>query len=106
MGGDGRVEGSSAIGDGEQAGVSFMPDIDGTYSSSLLDSILPTLLKKGSSDIWVAFLALVFLTTDDWVALDCILNCCCSLPILLYIHILCLETNSASSNKENPLAIL
>ena len=83
-----------------------MPDIDGTYSSSLLDSILPTLLKKGSSDIWVAFLALVFLTTDDWVALDCILNCCCSLPILLYIHILCLETNSASSNKENSLAIL
>ena len=70
MGGDGRVEGSSAIGDGEQAGVSLIPDIDGTYSSSLLDSILPTLLIKGYSDVWVAFLALVFLTTDDWVTFD------------------------------------
>ena len=44
--GDGRAEGSSAIGDRGQAAVSFMPDIDGTGSGSLLDSILSTLLKK------------------------------------------------------------
>ena len=44
--GVGRVEGSSAIGDGGQAAVSLMPDVDGTGSGSLLDSILSTLLRK------------------------------------------------------------
>ena len=44
--GDGRAEGLSAIGDGGQAAVALMPDIDGTGSGSLLDSILSTLLKK------------------------------------------------------------
>ena len=44
--GDGRAEGSSAIGDGGQAAMSLMPDVDGTGSGSLLDSILSTLLKK------------------------------------------------------------
>ena len=44
--GDGRAEGSSAIGDGGQAAISLMPDVDGTGSSSLLDSILSTLVKK------------------------------------------------------------
>ena len=44
--GDGRAEGSSAIGDGGQAAISLMPDIDGTGSGSLLDSILFPLLKK------------------------------------------------------------
>ena len=44
--GDGRDEGSSATGDGGQAEMSLMPDIDGTGSDSLLDSILSTLLKK------------------------------------------------------------
>ena len=29
--GDGRAEGSSAIGDGRQAAVSLTPDIDGTH---------------------------------------------------------------------------
>ena len=43
--GDGRAEGSSAIGDGGQAAVSLMPDIDGMGSGSLLASILSTLLK-------------------------------------------------------------
>ena len=28
--GDGRAEGLSAIGDGGQAAISFMPDVDGT----------------------------------------------------------------------------
>ena len=50
--GDGRAEGSSAIGDGGQAAVSLTPDIDGTSPSSLLDSILSILLKKQSNDIW------------------------------------------------------
>ena len=32
--GDGRAEGSSAIGDGGQAAISLMPDVDGTGSGS------------------------------------------------------------------------
>ena len=54
--GDGRAEGSSAIGDGGQAAISLMPDIDGTGSGSLLDSILSTLLKERSSDVWLVAL--------------------------------------------------
>ena len=42
--GDGRDEGSSAIGDGGQAAISLTPDVDGTGSGSLLDSILVNLL--------------------------------------------------------------
>ena len=49
--GDGRAEGSSAIGDGGQVPFSLTSDIDSTVSSSLLDSILCTLLKNQSSDI-------------------------------------------------------
>ena len=44
--GDGRAEGSSAIGEGGQAAISLTPDVDGTGSGSLPDSILSTLLKK------------------------------------------------------------
>ena len=44
--GDGRAEGSSAIGGGGQAAMSLTPDVDGTGFGSLLDSILSTLLKK------------------------------------------------------------
>ena len=44
--GDGRAEGSSAIGDVGQAAISLMPDVDGSGSGSLLDSIISTLLKK------------------------------------------------------------
>ena len=44
--GGGRAEGSSAIGDGGQAAISPTPDLNGTGSGSLLDSILSTLLKK------------------------------------------------------------
>ena len=58
--GDDRTEGSSAIGDGRQAAISLTPDVDGTGSGSLLDSILSTLLKKRSSDVWVV--ALFFLS--------------------------------------------
>ena len=43
---DGRAEGLSAVGDGGQAAISLMLDVDGTCSGSLLDSILSTLLKK------------------------------------------------------------
>ena len=50
--GDGRAEGSSAIGDGGQAAIALTPDVDGTDSGSLLDSILSTLLNKRSSDVW------------------------------------------------------
>ena len=59
--GDGRAEGSSAIGDERQAAMSLMPDIDVTGSGSLLDSILPTLLRKQSSDVWIVLIALFFI---------------------------------------------
>ena len=36
--GDGRAEGSSAIGDGGRAAISLMSDIDGTGTGSLLGS--------------------------------------------------------------------
>ena len=39
--------------------ISLMPDTDGTDSGSLRDSILSSLLKKWSSDIWIV--ALFFL---------------------------------------------
>ena len=35
--GDGRAAGSSAIGDGGQAAISLMPDMDGAGSCSLLE---------------------------------------------------------------------
>ena len=44
--GDGSSEGSSAIEDRRKAAISFMPDIDGRGSGSLLDSVLSTLLKN------------------------------------------------------------
>ena len=57
--GDGRTEGSSAIGNGEQAAISLMPDVGGTGSGSLLDSILSTLLKKNNPVMdWVVALFL------------------------------------------------
>ena len=46
--GDGRAEGSSATGDRGQAAISLTPDVDGTGSGSLLDSILSNLLNKRS----------------------------------------------------------
>ena len=46
MGGDGRAEGSSTTGDGGQSAISLMPDINGTGSGSLLDSVPSTLLKN------------------------------------------------------------
>ena len=44
--GDGRPEGLLVVGDGRQAVISLMPGTDGTGSGTLLDLILPTLLKK------------------------------------------------------------
>ena len=44
--GESRAERSSAIGDRGQAAISLSPEVDGTGSGSLLDSILSTLLKK------------------------------------------------------------
>ena len=56
--GNGKDEGSSAIGDGGQAVISFIPNVDGTGSGSLLETLLSTLLKKQSSDVWVVALFL------------------------------------------------
>ena len=44
--GYGRVEGSSAIGDGGKVTTSLTLALDGTGSGSSLDSVLSTLLKK------------------------------------------------------------
>ena len=87
--GDGRAEGSSAIGDGGQAAVSFMPDIDGTGSGFLLDSILSTLLKKMIQRCLSG--SFFFLVIDGTIAVDCILNGCCNLHVLFYIRVLCLK---------------
>ena len=58
--GDGRAEGSSAIGDGGQAATSLNPDIDGTGSSFLLNSILSTLfLKKNHNNSLIYLLAVL-----------------------------------------------
>ena len=51
--GDGRAEGMSAIGDGGQAAISLMPDVDGTHirifeSSKLEDSYVGDLLSPKS----------------------------------------------------------
>ena len=64
----GRAEGLSAIGDRRQTAASLTTDVDGSGSGSLLDSILPPLFKKQSSDVWV--LALFFLIIADEVTLD------------------------------------
>ena len=61
--GDGGAEPLSAIGDGGQASISFTPDIHGTGSGSLLDSILSALLKKQSRDVWPVGLFLLFWMT-------------------------------------------
>ena len=74
MVGDGRAEGTSAIGDRGQATNSPTPDVDGTDSGSLLDSILSTPMKKRSGDVWFAALSFFFLLIDDTAVLDCILN--------------------------------
>ena len=89
--GDGRAEGSSAIGDGGQVAISLTPDVDGTGSGSLLDSILSTLLKKRSSNVWVVALSSFFLIIDDLLALDCILNGCCNICVPSYVWVLCLK---------------
>ena len=85
---DGGIEGSSAIGDGEQAAISLMPDVDGTGSGSLLDSVLSTLLKKKNNPVmdWVAGLFLSLL--DDPVVLDSILN---NIHVPFYVQVLCLK---------------
>ena len=59
--GDGRAEELSAIGDGGQAAISHMPDLDGTGSGSLLDSFLSTLLKKNDPVMSGSLLLLCFL---------------------------------------------
>ena len=58
-------------------------------------------LTKWSSDIWIV--DLFFRIIDDMVALDCILNSCCNLPVPFSVQVPCLKTNSASLNKEHPV---
>ena len=51
--GDGAAEGWSALGDEGQAATSLTAAVPGTGFTSLLNSILSTLLKTQSSDVWV-----------------------------------------------------
>lgn len=44
------------VGGGGQAAASLTPEVEGTGSGSLLDSILSTLLKKRSSVVWMGAL--------------------------------------------------
>ena len=88
--------------------VSLLPDINGAASGSLLDSVLSTLLNNNNKKTIQECLesSSCSLITDYTVALDWSLNGCYNLRVLFYVWVLCLKTNSASSNKENPLAIL
>jgi len=45
--GDGRAEGSSAIGDGGQAAVSLTPDTDGTHVHIFESLQLETFIRRG-----------------------------------------------------------
>ena len=61
-------------------------------------------LSLGSSSLSLFFF--FFLITNDTVALNCILNSCRRLYVLFYVIGSCAsKTNSASSDKDNPLAI-
>ena len=61
--GDGRAEGLSAIGDGEQAAISPMPDVDGThvhiFESSQLGSYVGNLVyfskRKAIEWVWGSY---------------------------------------------------
>ena len=68
---DGSAEGSAAAGDGGQAAVSLILDIDGTGSGSLLDSILSTVLEKLNqcclgSTVPVTLSLLLYLLLESW----------------------------------------
>ena len=102
--GDGRPEGSLAIWDGVQVAVSLMPDVNGTVSRSLLNSILSTLLNKILQ--WCFGSSFIFLVIDDRVALYCILNGCCNLCVPYCIQVLWLKTNSAPQIKKIPCHFL
>ena len=101
--GDGRSEGSSATGDRGQAATSFTPDTDGTGSGSLLDSSLSTLLKKWSSDVWVAVFPPPFI--DDIIVQTAFWTTVASFMYHSMLWSCALTTNSALSDKENPLSI-
>ena len=85
--GDGRTEGSSAIGNGEQAAISLMPDVGGTGSGSLLDSILSTLLKKKQSSDGLDSSSFSLIIGDP-VVLDSILN---NIHVPFYVQVLSLK---------------
>ena len=97
-----RTEGSSAIGDGGQAAILFIPDNNGAGSGSLSDSVLSILLKKTVQ--WCLGSGSFFLIIDDrevpnelWIAV----------ATSVYHSIFrsyASQTNGVSSGKENPLA--
>ena len=99
--GDGRAEGSSATGDARQDATSLTPDVDGTGSGSLLDSILSALLKEQSSDVWVVTISPYRCT----VALIAFLTAAANFVHPSTAGSFASKTNSASSDKQDPLDI-
>ena len=83
--GDSRAEGSSATGDGEQAAISLMPDVE---AQVLVPCWIKFCLKN---HLVLTVISSLFLIIGDTVALDCILNGCCKLHALFYVRILCLK---------------
>ena len=106
MVGNGRAEGLAAIGDRGQATNSPTPDVDGTDSGSLLDSILSTPVKKRSSDVW--FVALFFFFSPHrWHGSTGLHSEQLPQPPCTILHSgpVLQNMNSASWNEENPLAL-
>ena len=97
--GDGKAEGSSAIGDGGQAAMSLTPDVDVTGSGSA--GFSSTCPLENTVLVVSEFCSSCH---NDMVALGCILNGCCKLCELFYIQVQCLR-NLTGALKENPFTI-
>ena len=107
--GNGRAEGSSAIGEEGQSAISLMPDIDGTGSSSFnsgFNSIYPSGKAIQKCLDSSSLLLLFFLIIDDMVALYCRILKCCAIFVYRSAFRSCSSKNNiASSDKKIALAI-
>ena len=90
-----------------RASCNFTPAWHWWYKFWFLAEVNSIYLREKMIQWWPgssSFFFFFFLIIHDSVALDCILNGCCNLRVPFYIQVLHLKTNSASSDKENPLA--
>lgn len=79
------IEGSSAIGDGEQVAISLMPDIYGAEGSSTIGNVGQAVVLLTPDVNGAGPGSCFFLIIDDMVTLDGILNSC---------YILCVQYHS------------